>query len=356
MEKLDFEQVQKHINILNVAYHLDLEITENIGYEYRAICPFCGYNKNSKVATLSLNSNTNQYCCSRCGVGGYSIGLYARVKNIDTRTAYKELLDRECFSLNKTTVQISPINVLSDIEIRDKVYRDFLSMLKLEFQHKRYLKNLGFLDSSIENSLYRSIPKNRIKRRLIGRELSQRYNLAGIPGFYQEEDFKWYFSRVDGFFVPVLDANGYIQGLSIHLDKSFNGNSDIWFSSSNKINGTCAKNWIMKDNITLNSNSIIMTDNLILGNFVKEVGYPVIAFQNITNSYLILKEIEKTNIKNITFLFKRNDVSKNIEYITNRIFRDLIPLGYDLDIKYISHFKDFFDIDFNVNYTLNKAV
>ena len=356
MEKLDMEQVQKHINILNVAYHLDLEITENIGYEYRAICPFCGYNKNSKIATLSLNSNTNQYCCCRCGVGGYSIGLYARVKNTDTRTAYKELIDRECFSLDKAAIQISPINLLADIEIRDKVYRDFLGLLKLEFQHKRYLKNLGFLDSSIESGLYKSIPKNYIKRRLIGHELSKKHNLAGIPGLYQEEDFKWCFSRMDGFFVPVFNSNGYIQGLSIHLDKPFNGNSDIWFSSSNRINGTCAKNWIIKDNITLNSNSIIMTDNLILGNFIKEVGYPLIAFQNISNSYIILKEIEKTDIKNITFLFKRNEVSKNIEYITNRIFRDLIPLGYKLDIKYITEFKDFFDINFNVNNALNKAV
>ena len=99
-----------------------------------------------------------------------------------------------------------------------------------------------------------------------------------------------------------------------------------------------------------------MTDNLILGNFIKEVGYPLIAFQNISNSYIILKEIEKTDIKNITFLFKRNEVSKNIEYITNRIFRDLIPLGYKLDIKYITEFKDFFDINFNVNNALNKAV
>ena len=30
---------------------------------------FCGYNKNSKIATLSLNTTNNKYCCSRCGAG-----------------------------------------------------------------------------------------------------------------------------------------------------------------------------------------------------------------------------------------------------------------------------------------------
>lgn len=37
--------------------------------EVKAICPFCGYNKNSKIATLSLNTTNNKYCCSRCGAG-----------------------------------------------------------------------------------------------------------------------------------------------------------------------------------------------------------------------------------------------------------------------------------------------
>ena len=41
MEKLDFQEVQKHINILNVAFHLCMETTETKGYETKAICPFC---------------------------------------------------------------------------------------------------------------------------------------------------------------------------------------------------------------------------------------------------------------------------------------------------------------------------
>ena len=229
-------------------------------------------------------------------------------------------------------------------------------MLRLETQHKKYLSNIGFLNSSIEDGLYRSIPKNYIKRRLIAYNLSKKHNLSGIPGFFQEEDFKWSFSRYEGFFVPVFDKNGYIQGLSIHLDKNFKNTSDIWFSSSNKINGTGTKNWIMKGNLEHNSDSVRLTDNFILGNLMKEtMGAPVIAFQNISNSYMILKEIEKTNVKNITFIIRIPQANENLDYIIRRVFRDLIPLGYNLEMKCISNYSEIFNEDFTTSYNSQIA-
>lgn len=154
---------------------------------------FVGYNKNSKIPTMSLNSQTNKYCCCRCGAGGYSIGLYAKVKGIDTKKAYKELLERECFSLNKAPIEISPINLLADIELRDAIYREFLGMLKLENNHKRYLKNMGFLYTSIEDGMYRSVPKNYIKRRLTANCLSKKYNLARNTGIFPRRRFPMVF-------------------------------------------------------------------------------------------------------------------------------------------------------------------
>lgn len=94
-------------------------------------------------------------------------------------------------------------------------------------------------------------------------------------------------------------------------------------------------------------------DNLLLGALAKDItSESVIAFQNITNSYMILKEIENTQIKDITFLIRENN---NLDYIINRVFRDLIPLGYNLDTKYVSNYKDFFDNNFNVSYKSNKV-
>lgn len=355
MQKEDFEEVAKHINILNVAYHLSLEITDTKGIEVKAICPFCGYNKNSKVATLSLNTNNNKYCCSRCGVGGFSIGLYAKLRNIDNKKAYRELLDRECFSVDKSNITISPINEIADIDTRDKIYREFLQMLKLEPQHKKYLKSQGFLNSTIDEQMYRTITKKYIKRRIIANSLKRTYDLSGIPGFYQEEDWGWTFSNAKGFFVPVFDENNKIQALSMHLDKVYNGTTDIWFSSSGKINGTGTKNWISRNNITEDTETVILTDNLILSNLIKDVlNAPVIAFSNISNSYQILKAIDNTNIQNIIFTV-RPEENQNLDYIIHRVFKDLIPLGYNLDTKYVGDYKDILKDDFLYSYRLEKV-
>ncbi|HJJ19358.1 MAG TPA: hypothetical protein OIM61_08995 [Clostridiaceae bacterium] len=355
MQKEDFEEVAKHINILNVAYHLSLEITDTKGIEVKAICPFCGYNKNSKVATLSLNTNNNKYCCSRCGVGGFSIGLYAKLRNIDNKKAYRELLDRECFSVDKSNITISPINEIADIDTRDKIYREFLQMLKLEPQHRKYLKSQGFLNSTIDEQMYRTIPKKYIKRRIIANSLKRTNDLSGIPGFYQEEDWGWTFSNAKGFFVPVFDENNKIQALSMHLDKAYNGTTDIWFSSSGKINGTGTKNWISRNNITEDTETVILTDNLILSNLIKGVlNIPVIAFLSISNSYQILKAIDNTNIQNIIFTVMSEE-NQNLDYIIHRVFKDLIPLGFNLDTKYVGDYKDILKDDFLYSYRLEKV-
>ena len=67
---------------------------------------------------------------------------------------------------------------------------------------------------------------------------------------------------------------------------------------------------------------------------------------------MILKEIEKTNIENIIFIIKSPQTNNNLDYIIRRVFKDLLPLGYNLDVKYIKDFKDFFDESFSDNYTL----
>lgn len=138
---------------------------------------------------------------------GYSVGLYARVKGIDNKKAYRELLDRECFSIQKSNITISPINEIADIDKRDAVYRTFLNMLKLEKSSRLALNRLGFLNSTIEEQMYRTIPNKSIHRRLIAYRLSKMYDLSGIPGFYQEADFRWTFSAGKEYLYQYLMKN-----------------------------------------------------------------------------------------------------------------------------------------------------
>lgn len=75
MHQQEYEEVKKHIDILNVAYHLCLEIVNDTGVEVKATCPFCGYRNNCKKGTLNLNTNKNKYHCFNCGKSGYSIRI-----------------------------------------------------------------------------------------------------------------------------------------------------------------------------------------------------------------------------------------------------------------------------------------
>ena len=81
---------------------------------------------------------------------------------------------------------------------------------------------------------------------------------------------------------------------------------------------------------------------------------PIIAFSNISNSKQILKILDNTNIQNILFTFKvnRND---NLDYIINRVFRNLLPLGYELEVKAITDFKEILKDDFLTFYRLQKV-
>ena len=58
--------------------------------EVEASCPFCGDHGTGKYH-LSLNTNTDQYRCNLCGVHGNSVSLYARLKGMSNKEAFREL-------------------------------------------------------------------------------------------------------------------------------------------------------------------------------------------------------------------------------------------------------------------------
>lgn len=70
---------------------------------------------------------------------GYSVGLYARVKGIDNKKAYRELLDRECFSIQKSNITISPINEIADIDKRDAVRSILIRTILIKNAPKAFL-------------------------------------------------------------------------------------------------------------------------------------------------------------------------------------------------------------------------
>lgn len=142
----------------------------------------------------------------------------------------------------------------------------------------------------------------------------------------------------------------------MHLDKPYNGFTDIWFSSKGKINGTGMKSCVSTSNISDETDTVILTDSLILGNLIKDIlNMPVIAFSSIANSYQILNVIDNTNIRNIIFTLRPIE-NQNLDYIIHRVFKDLIPLGYNLEIKSVKNYKDILKDNFLDFYRVKKSV
>lgn len=346
MQKQEFEEFQKHIGILNVAHQLNLEIFDKKGCEIYAVCPFCGYRNKIKKAEMKLNFEKNSYHCFGCGKSGYAIGLYAKLRGLDNKNAFKELLEKEAFSMDKSQFIIDTNNKIANIEYRDMVYREFLNKLKLSAMHKKRLEHLGLCKSYINDYLFKTIPTAKFSPLIICNNLSHEFELAGIPGFYQNEELKWIFTKLAGLFMPVFNSSGKIQGLSILLDEKFNETNNIWFSSNNKINGTAAQNWLMSFNIKEDTETIILTDDFIVAhNLNLGLRVPILAFSSIQNSKNIIRKLKNTNIKNIIFTLRINDETQKLDYLIEKLISGLMVAGYDVSIKTFRNIEDMYRPD-----------
>lgn len=237
MQVKDFS---KHISIVNVKNKLNLNEVCSFGDTIYVNCPFC-YSEN---ADMKLNVSNNSYVCKKCEAKGYAIGLYAKLKYMSNKDAFKELISQE----PEIDFEYTPIinNNRKNEDELDIVYRELLKMLKLEDRHYKKLLSYGFTDGDIKDIGFKTIPLNENRKiEICKRLIKNGYELQGIPGFYQNANFKWTLKSHSGIFIPVIN-NNTISSLRIHLDKKYNANTtDIWFSSKNEYNGSKAKNEFM---------------------------------------------------------------------------------------------------------------
>ena len=231
------------LSVINVANKIGLNVLRKTGTEWLARCPFCGDSKNPRHGHLYLNIRKNSYYCVRCGEAGYAVGLYSRTKSIDNSRAYREVMELEDETPADITITKPKTTIMADIETRNKTYRAFLDMLELEFQHLSNIRERGLSVRQINEKCYKSIPSKKAGYSICKKLINAGYVLEGVPGFYQK-DGRWTFFGIPGFFIPVRDSMGRIQGLQVRLDEPGNGGKYRWFSSRDKNKGTPAKTWV----------------------------------------------------------------------------------------------------------------
>ena len=328
------------ISIINVKNKLNLQELYTKGDTICVKCPFCF----SEKGTMLLNTSNNSYICKNCEERGYSISLYAKCKYITNKKAYKELLQSKP-DMNSNINTIITNSKKNDEEL-DLVYQEFLEKLQLNPEHTMKLLKLGFDIEDIEEIGFRSIPDNEDEKERMCQELiNNGLELKGIPGFFQNDKFRWTFKSHKGIFVPVIN-NCKIIGLRIHLDKKYDmETTDIWFSSGQVNNGTKASNNIMillpKENRLqiMNDNKkekdIVITSEMILGYkvHIKYQDKIVIAVPNmITNSEI--KKIDKIkNIKTIYVVMDKHTVLHNSETLMSSLINKYGKDKVELDIS-----------------------
>ena len=223
--------------ILQTARKSGLVIND-VGSQVHINCPFCGDTKRR----LYLYSNTEQYHCFHCGAHGNAVSLYARRTGLSYANAYHELAADEMLHFPLPTAQKPPEREPAGIEQRDAVYRALLDLLPLSAEHHQNLSGRGLPDQAITANGYRSLQDGKELRDTIAAQLSPRYDLNNVPGFYFR-DGSWRFCAYSGLLIPIRDASGRIQGIQIRRE-NVNRMKYVWLSSAGKPYGTGAQSWI----------------------------------------------------------------------------------------------------------------
>lgn len=122
------------------------------------------------------------------------------------------------------------------------VYRAMLGLLPLSAAHRDNLLARGLTDSAIRQNGYRTLAFGKELRDYIAAQLSSRFDLNGIPGFFYSQS-AWRLCAYSGLLVPVRAANGCVQGIQIRRDDAAHMKY-AWMSSAGKPYGTGARSWV----------------------------------------------------------------------------------------------------------------
>lgn len=231
-------------DIIEIARRVNITLLKQMNDgQWLARCPFCGdSSKNTKHGHLYLKPSTGEYACHRCGQMGKTIGMYAHLRGIDTKAAYKELVNADALPEiklkhnNAPVVEVEP----APTQRRHEVYSAMLDILQLQTAHRADLIKRGLSSEYILQNNYKSYPRTKKERAALCEKLSARFNLSRVPGFFVNQDGAWELTPCpNGYFLPVRNAQKQIQGLQLRVlpyDPK-KGSKYLWLSSNAKPGG-----------------------------------------------------------------------------------------------------------------------
>lgn len=207
----------------NLKYRYPTEKYKRAGIRGNPLCPICGKDW----------CGYNSYLCSCMRI---SHGSFKTVIQRNGQPCYLHWLKPGMTHLQHEDETVVTVGIAS-LERRDRVYKDFLSLLSLSPHHRQGLQRRGLSDWEIKKNGYKTIPDNEKPWEICHRLIDRGHDLIGIPGFYKAQGpygTYWTFSRQPGYFIPVRDTGDCIQTLQRRMDKCSSGKYKIFSASNNE--------------------------------------------------------------------------------------------------------------------------
>jgi hypothetical protein len=207
---------------------------------------------------------------------------------------------RECGNAEKQKARIAHC---------DAVYRYLFDMcLKLTPEHgDGLLEKRTLPDVVIAAKLYASTPSENQAAEICN-ELSERFDLRGVAGFYRNDDNEWRMNIRQGLFIPVRDSQGRIAACQIRCDEG--EIRYLWFSSNEMRDGASsgAPMHFAKPDLVKQTGIALITEGVLKADIIAEYEQSaVIGLAGVSsfNSETIGGELKDAlpDLRNITIVF-----------------------------------------------------
>jgi len=351
------------IHMLDVIPLLPLPYPPNGRSSYYVPCPNCDGNDKKKDKHLNINLVKDVFNCPKCGWNGGIFDLYAYYTNTPRYGIRDELIHilkgGYAQQFTNSIQMVLPKTVespLAGIETRHAVYSALLSMLSLSPDHSRNLMARGLTEQAIRKNEYRTtlvIGEKALAKQL----LKAGYSLAGVPGFFTDNNGQWSFvSNKRGILIPVRDIQGRIQGLQIRRDNT-DKRKYRWVSSFEIKSGCGAEGWVhMAGSI---KDRVILTEGPMKADIVHCLtGETVLAVPGVNS----LKYVERTLTELVKLGVSRVMTAFDMDFLKNPYvqagYTELMSLlgEMNLEIKTYLWSPDYNGLDDYIwEYKLNRS-
>lgn len=250
----------------------------------KAACPVCGHSD-----WCSVSANRTLAFCMRIEEGSIKRarnGAFIHPLNTLESLSTNSNQPIQSHPKRERPWQERPQAKRTRSEKLNRVYSALLEFLTLEVRHSSDLLVRGLSQRAIKANCYKSTP-SLFDASQVAFELSRKFDLCGVPGFFFDYGI-WRMANVrEGFFIPVRNTKGQIHGLQIRLDNPIEGKQKyLWFSSARLYMGasSSAPVHFSKPGLIHSHSEVLITEGALKADVISYfTNKPVIAAAGVFN-------------------------------------------------------------------------